>query len=86
MRPHQCVKPLPQPVLRERLGDIRVRRHGKRVDPGIRAARAMNGRQLAGHAMDGFLERLLDGRPMVLPLPAHERPAVEFDGQPPAGH
>ena len=41
---------------------------------------------LAGHAEDRLLDRLLDRRAMVLPLPAHERPAVIFDRQPQAGH
>ena len=31
-------------------------------------------------------DRALDRRPIVLPLPAHERPAVIFERQPPAGH
>ena len=42
--------------------------------------------KLAGHAVNRFLERLLDRRPMLLPLPSHERPAVIFDREPPAGH
>ena len=41
---------------------------------------------LAGHALKGVLERLLDRRAMILALPAHERPAVIFEREPPAGH
>jgi len=60
--------------------------HRQGVHPGIRPASGMHGRQLGGHAMNCFLEPLLNGRPMVLTLPAHEGPAVELDREPPAGH
>jgi hypothetical protein len=36
-------------------------------------------RLLAGHALQGFFQRLLDRGAMVLALPTHERPAVIFD-------
>jgi hypothetical protein len=37
-------------------------------------------------AKTGFLDRLLDARPVRLPLPAHERPPVIFDRQPETRH
>ncbi len=41
--------------------------------------------RLAGHRQHGFLDRLLHGRPVRLPLQAHERAAVEFEGEGEAG-
>ena len=58
----------------------------QRVDPGVRATGGMDRRQLASHAMDCLFEPLLNRRPMVLTLPAHERPPVELDRQPPTRH
>src|SRR3954451_14769592 len=63
-----------------------MRAHRQRVHSGVGAPGGDELAILAGHALKRFLERLLDRRPMVLALPAHERPAVIFDGQPPTGH
>ena len=63
-----------------------MRRHRQCVDPGVGAAGGRERRSLAGHRCERFLERLLDRRAVVLPLPAHERAAVIFDRQAPAGH
>src|SRR5690348_15826640 len=40
----------------------------------------------AGHPLQSFLQSLLDGRAMLLTLPAHERAAVIFDRQSPPAH
>src|SRR5690606_25122220 len=56
-----------------------------RVDAGIGASCAMHGGFLAGDPRHRFLDRLLYARPVRLALPAHERAAVEFDGEGEAG-
>jgi hypothetical protein len=86
LRPHQRVEALAQPVRRERLRDIDVHRHGERMHPRIGAPSRRESGALPRHALQRFLERLLDRRPVILPLPPHEGPAVIFDRQPPAGH
>ena len=84
--PDQRVEAVAQAVRGERLGDVDVRGHGERMDPGVGAAGGGERRSLAGHPRECLFQRLLDRRAMVLPLPAHERPAVIFDREPPAGH
>ena len=86
MGPDERVQPLAQAVRRQRLRDVDMRGHGQRMDAGVGAAGGVDRCLLAGHPLQRFLERLLDRRAMVLPLPAHERPAVIFDRQAPAGH
>src|SRR6185312_8126629 len=56
------------------------------MDSGIGPPGRHELRFLTRHALERFLERLLDRRPVLLPLPPHERPAVIFDRQPPPGH
>jgi len=60
LRPHQRVQALAQPVLGEVLHDIDMRGHRQRMNAGIGAPGSVRGRQLAGHAVDRLLERLLD--------------------------
>jgi hypothetical protein len=66
-------------MLGQRLRDVDVRCHRQRVYARVSAASSMHSRQLPGHPMDRFLERLLGRRTVVLSLPPHERPAVELD-------
>ena len=72
--PNQRVESLAQAMLSQRLVDIDMGApspaHARRHRSVLRRGR----RLLAGHPMDRFLKRLLDGRPMILPLPAHEGP------------
>src|SRR4051794_17158447 len=56
------------------------------MDSGIRPPGGMEGGLLPGHALERILERLLDRGAMILALPAHERPTVIFDDEPPARH
>src|SRR4051794_33617034 len=56
------------------------------MNSGVGAAGCDERGLLAGHAFECLLERLLDGGPVVLALPPHERAAVIFDRQTPAGH
>ena len=84
--PHQRVQPLAQPVRRQCVDRCRHGRSSPARARRRRCARRREPRPLAGHLLERFLERLLDRRAMVLPLPAHERPAVIFDGEPPARH
>ena len=68
------------------LRDIDMRPHRQRVHPGIGASGGVERHRLAGHRVDRFLDRLLHRRPVRLALQAHERAAVEFEGQGEAGH
>ena len=85
-RANQRIHALAQPVRGQRLGDVDMRRHPQRVDPGIGPPGAMHRDGLAGHLADRLFERLLDRFAQCLPLPADERPAVIFERQLPAGH
>ncbi len=83
---HERIEAFAKSMRRERLRDVNVGRHGKRVDSRIRAPSGGEDGLLARHALDRFLERLLHRGAMILPLPAHEGPSVIFDGQPPTRH
>src|SRR5438445_12115145 len=71
---------------REFARDIHMRAHRQRMYACVGAPGGNELRRLTSHPPKRFLERLLDRRPMLLPLPPHERPAVIFDREPPAGH
>ena len=86
MWPNQRVQTLAQAIRSERLRDVNVGAHGKRVDTGVGPPGSGEGHGFAGHPQKRLFERLLDRRTMVLPLPTHERATVIFDRQPPAGH
>ena len=86
VRPHQSIQPLAQPLRREGPFDVDVSGHRHCMNSGIGSACSADYGMFASHPTERLLERLLDRRTMVLPLPAHERPAVIFDRQPPAGH
>src|SRR5689334_16477894 len=60
--------------------------HRQCMDARVGPAGSDESALLAGHLLERFLERLLDRRAMILPLPAHERAAIIFDSQPPPGH
>src|SRR5438045_2110097 len=86
IRADQRIESLAQPVRSQLTLDIDMSTHRQCMDPGIGAAGGDELRLLAGHALHRLLEALLDRRPMLLPLPAHERAAVIFDREFPAGH
>ncbi len=58
-----------------------MRAHRGRVDAGVGASGGVDADRLAGDPFEGFLERLLDARPVELALPAEKRAAVIFDRQ-----
>ena len=86
MRSHERVQTLAKAMLRQTFLDLDMRAHRHGVDPGICPASCVYRGELASHLRERFFQRLLDRRPMILPLPAHEGAAVIFDGQPPACH
>jgi hypothetical protein len=49
------------------------------VNAGIGAASAADDYPLTAKGGEGGLDRLLNGRPIRLPLPADEQPAIIFD-------
>ena len=60
--------------------------HRQRVDAGIGPPGGVERHLLVGDRPDRLLDRLLDRGAVRLALPAHERPAVIFDGEPEPGH
>ena len=58
----------------------------QRVYSRIRTAGAMDAYGFASQTLDRFFQVLLDGRAVVLPLPADEVAAVILDGQFPPVH
>ena len=66
--------------------DIDMRPHAQRVDARICTARTIYERFLTRCFENGFFDRTLYGWTVVLPLPAHIGPAVEFDGERKSGH
>lgn len=86
MRPDKCVQAIAEAMRSQFSADLDVRCHGQCVDARIGAPSGRERRFLAGHPQKGFLERLLDRGPMLLPLPAHERGTVIFDGHAPSSH
>ena len=65
----------------EFLYQVKMRHLPQRMHAGIGAARAGDGDALAGQFFDRSFQRTLHGGGIILPLPAHERAAVIFDGQ-----
>ena len=66
--------------------DIDMGGHRQRVDAGVGPPGGVQRHLLVGDRADRLLDRLLHRGAVRLPLPAHERPAVIFDGEPEAGH
>ena len=85
-RPNERIHALAKPMFGQLSFKLDMRAHRNRMNAGVGAARRVNGRELTGHLRKRFLDRLLDGWAMLLPLPAHERAAVIFDCKPPARH
>src|SRR3546814_5691278 len=54
--------------------------------PSIGPSRCVDHRLLASDSLERLLDRLLDRRAVRLPLPAHERATVIFDGEAVARH
>src|SRR5436305_12627588 len=86
IRADQRIEALAQPVRSQLALDIDMSTDRQRMDPGIGAAGGDELRLLAGHALHRLLEALLDRRPVLLPLPAHEWATVIFDRELPARH
>ena len=84
--PHSRIDCLHQAKGGDVFGDIGMGAHGEAMHPGIRSPGSMDYRRLACNGRDRILDRLLDAGAMRLPLPAHEGPAVKFDGEGEAGH
>ena len=74
-------RPLGQVLFQVEMGDL-----SQRVYARIRTAGAMDAYGLAGQTLDRLFQVLLDGRAVVLPLPADEVAAVILDGQFPPVH
>ncbi len=81
VRLKQRVEPLAEPERLPVALEVDMRDLAQRMDAGVGAPRAVGGRMLAGHGEKGALERLLDRKAVLLPLPADERRAVVFDGE-----
>ena len=84
--PDKRVEPLAQAMLGQRLRESTWAAIASAWTPASVRPAAWTAASSPVMRMDRLLERLLHRRAMVLPLPAHERPAVIFDRQPPAGH
>ncbi len=86
VRAEQGIEALHQPEGGDRAGDIDMRAHAPRMDPGVGAAGAEHLHRLTGEAVDRLLDRLLDAGAVGLPLPAHEGAAVILHRQRKACH
>jgi hypothetical protein len=73
-------------MFRQCLCHIDMGGHCQRMDAGIGTPCGVQRDQLPGHSEQRLLQRFLNRRPVILPLPAQERAAVKFDGKAPAGH
>jgi len=78
--PHEKI-PLAEAGGGVKMGDLAYGMH-----PRIRPTRTDDPTLLAGHPADGFLENLLDGKPVFLALPAAIGGAVIFDDQSDISH
>src|SRR3546814_2824031 len=83
---HFCVKCFHQPEGRNVFLNVQMRPHRDTMNARVRAPRRMNPRALARYGMGGVFNGLLNAWSMRLPLPAHERPTIEFDGKSEARH
>ena len=61
--------------------NARLRPHPVAILACVGAPSGVAGDRFAGHFERGLLDRLLDARPMILPLPAHEGPPVILHGK-----
>ena len=86
MRDKMRVEPLAEPEGLPVALKVDMRDLAQRMHAGVGAPRAMGGRALAGHGEEGALQRLLDRKAVLLPLPADERRAVIFEGELEARH
>lgn len=77
----QAYESLAQPERIERTVDVDMRAHPQRMDAGIGTPGGKERDGMAHNRLCGLLDRLLDRRPMGLPLKPHERRAIEFEGQ-----
>src|SRR5580704_12920010 len=68
------------------LAEIDMRHLSQRIDTGVGAPGAVHSNTLAGKSLDRRGQRALNGRAVVLHLPADIRPAVIFDGELVARH
>ena len=66
VRAHERVDPLAQTMFSNGFRNVHMRRHRQRVHAGIGAPRRVYGNKLAGHPVNGFFERLLHRRTVVL--------------------
>ena len=80
------IERLHQPVRLDVLLGIQMAAHRDRMDARIGPAGAVQPHLLAQHAKGCFLDRLLDARPVLLPLEAEEGCPVEFESKREAGH
>ena len=82
----QRVQSLAEAMRGEAFGEVEMRGHAKRMDPGIGSPGRMGNGRFAGDRIGSALDRSLDGGTLVLSLPAKKRAAVPFENQLPAGH
>lgn len=76
---HECIQAFAQPVGSNVPSDVDMRAHCKRMDARIGPSGSNELARFPGHPVQRFLERLLNGRTMILPLPAHERTSGKLD-------
>ena len=82
----QRVEPLAEPERIPVALKVDMRDLAQRMHAGVGAPRAMRGRALSRHGEERALERLLDRKAVLLPLPADERRAVIFERELVARH
>ncbi|PAV66579.1 hypothetical protein WR25_05656 [Diploscapter pachys] len=80
-RPHPRIERLHQPERRDRLGDVDMRAHAQPMYAGIGPSCGMHRGRLTGDGEHRLFQCRLHAGPVLLPLPAHERPTVIFDRQ-----
>ena len=81
VRLKQRVEPLAEPERLPVALEVDMRDLAQRMDARVGAPRAVGDRALSRHGEQGVLQRLLNRKPVLLPLPADERRAVVFDGE-----
>ena len=79
------VQRLHQPERRDSLGDIDMRPHRQRMDPGVGPPGGVERHPLAEHRKRRLLDRLLHARAVGLALEPHERRAIVLEGEGEAG-
>src|SRR5262249_3783318 len=86
MRAQMCVQGVAHCVFIPVLGKIHMADLGERVHAGVGAPRPLHAYPLSAECLDRGRQHALHRGTVILDLPAHERPAVIFDGELVARH